>query len=282
MPKHLIAFLLAAFAILFASAAKSAEPAAVKTKSAKLIAPVKEKALSLSVDLYASSNRLDTATSGADRALNAELLFKYQLNEQSHVFIKQDFSYSNVGISNLEASNTALGSGLTIFKLSDQTSITPTLRVILPSNEEDRNKDGLKSAVAVKLALTTETTTLLPISYSFSTEALKNFHKFENNADLEANLSYRLRTIAALEISLSKNLTFSLAGLYDSGRTYQEALKTGFLLAQEASYSFTDTTAAFIAHENSGDARAANGTNSNIVIADKYSSIFSIGFRTKF
>lgn len=286
MSKHLIAFLLSLLAWLVASSARAqstnAYSASVSTKKVESLKTVKEKALTLAIDLSGTTDLEKTDSAESTRATTLGLGLNYKINQDYLLLLAQAISYSNNGSYAVEASNTVLAFSAKPIKLSEVTHLTPLVKALLPTNEDNREYDSFRGAAAASLTLVHKTYLGVPLTISLSEELLKNVHEFESNAGNKANLSYRARTVGSFAFELGDHLDLSLSASYDAGRTYQEALRTAFKASQELSYKFTKSTSTYLSHSNGGDALGANGTESQIKIADDRTSTVSLGFRTVF
>lgn len=281
--KHLIAFLLSAIAILFASASRAQSNAASVSAKQNQVSIEKQSALKLDLSLYASSDLEKEASTTVNRSTTLELNATYDLNKDYTLGLLQELSQALAGAQDLTASNTVLSISKSAYKFDNQLSLAPKFKVYLPTNEEDRDSDSLQGAMAASLSLIKKTQVAsLPTQLSLAAEALKNSHQFETTAASEANLSYRGRISAIAELNLSQKAKFILASYYQAGRTYQNALRSAFYLAQELDYEFSENFTGFLTHENGGDALRANGRSSNVSIIDDRASVVSLGFKTSY
>ncbi len=283
MSKHLIAFLLSLLAWLIASNVKAQSTGAtISTKKVDSLKAVKENPLSLSVDFSGTTDLEATESSESTRSTDLGLKANYQINKDNALSLSQAISYTNNGAYKVTAANTSIGAKFKTFKINEETSLTPSSKILLPTNEENREFDSFRGAAALALSLSYKTHLGAPVTFALSEEILKNVHEYESNAGNKANLSFRSRTAGALAFEFGQSVGLSLASTYDAGRTYQNALRTAFSVSQELSYKFTEKASTYISHSNGGDARGANGTDSQIKVADDRTSTISIGFRTIF
>lgn len=259
-----------------------ADVQAVESSSA-LVLPVENpiaepQKFSVEFDISADSNLRDS--SDPDHAATLSLFITPSFRISSIYKIK-----ANLGIEqklyadhSVVLTNTNLTLTRDPLKITDQHSLTLSATAVLPTNEIDRNEKtfhggtGLAAGLLNKFSVFKEEG-----SFGYTLSLLKNYHGSEQASDLSPNLSHRIRHTLAYTQNFMQNFSIEILGRYQTGWTYQNALRTAFFLSEKMAYAMNKSSELYISHTNEGDALRANGIDSNIRIYDSSLSAFYTG-----
>lgn len=235
------------------------------------------------VDLGSTSNLEKPESSAADQSSTADFTFVHSLNDDFTLQFNQSLTQTHSGLEKFAANNGSLSASFRKIPLDRDNQLGLSAKLILPINEEDREEKSFRGALAPRVTLTTKKSLAgKAVTLTSYVDVLKNSHKFERTNAGEANLNYRARVLASADVELNETFTASIAGYYQAGRTYQNALRTGYSFLQEISAKLGQDISVYTSHENGGNPLGANGTDLNIEIADARTSTVSLGLRTKF
>ncbi|MCB0350789.1 MAG: hypothetical protein KDD38_06375 [Bdellovibrionales bacterium] len=233
--------------------------------------------VSLESNLRESSDPEYAASSYLDIAASYKVFAKASISAQAAL---EQALYADQETS---ISNTILSLNRDPINIADNRKLNISTFTLLPTNEKDRIENSLRSAFGLTTGISQKFSLFnLPSTASYSLSYLQNFHEFERTNLRGPNLDNRVRHTLGLIQNLPGKVTLSLIGRYQTGWTYQGALKTSFLLSEELAFDFNKTGQVYVAHTNNGDALGANGVDSNISIYDKSNSAFSTGLRVQY
>jgi hypothetical protein len=146
-------------------------------------------------------------------------------------------------------------------------------RVILPVNEELRDRQGLRMGAAIDVTpvLTTDAIGWLGWSLSARTRLTKNFHEFTIATNGQSNIEYSLSERIDLGYAFNDVWSVSTTIIYSIARTYESNEKESFSWAQDISYAVNKLTTIGVGHTNEGGLLKPNG-DSNVQAFDENSS----------
>lgn len=263
----------------------SAPVSTVSTSSVPLpeVSTETDKPLSFTLDLSIDSNlrNENDPDYAASTTLGFEPAYKVTrlLTLAGQVALEQKL-YAN---QETQVSNTTLVLSRQPVHLSDKDLLSPSLFGILPTNEKDRNENTLRGGAGFGLSFLRSFSLLKrDTSLSYALSGLKNFHEYENNNLYGANLSHRVRHTLTFRHELSPKLSCEIVGRYQTGWTYQNALRTVFLISEQLSLKINETNSVYIGHINTGAALKANGVDSNIRFYDSSNSSYVAGMTVSY
>lgn len=237
-----------------------------------------ESAFSFLLELEGSSNLRQTTDPEYAATTTAFLSASYKFNNSISTTLRAGVEKKLYDLQESTLANTEVYLKFAPIALAEATSLNLSLVGLLPTNEVDRNDSKYRGATGGSIGLKQNYAILSKTgsaSYTFS--ALKNYHEFDRTITDEPNLSHRIRHIFAFEQELFSVISLELLGRYQTGWTYQNILKTAFLLSQKINFAITKDVAIYISHTNAGNALKANGVDSNIEAYDSSSSEFATG-----
>jgi hypothetical protein len=280
MFKHVLFFIIAVAAVAHAKAAEV--PVAASATVSKSILNIKEnneaaKKISATYDLSTSSNLKPSGSDEFEQEISFSLSPIYKVKENLNLSSSLALSHSLTGFRDTTVNNVPVTLKKTI-------EVTPALRngvsatAILPTNENSREIDSFNAAASLGVDVTQSTSiNKTPTSINALVSALKNSHSYTRTALGKANLSERVRFQLSLAAEVKPKVSLSLMGQYNAGRTYDQALRTSFVLQETLTLTTSKSTSIYLAHSNEGNALSANGTDSNINIYDKNNSTIAVG-----
>ena len=240
--------------------------------------------MSLALDLSQSSNQFAEDQAEAERSTDLEIVLSKKLQSGDKLAASVAVSHSNTGFEDTTVSNTTIAYSLKSQQIDRDNSYVYSGRVILPTNEAQREDASFQGGVSARAALTSKKQLAgKPLTVNTFIDGLKYAHQFATNADGEGNMDYRVRVYSGASVDVSEKVSVGLEGYYQAGQTTQGALKARFLLAQELAYTpKKDGATVYMAHSNDGNALGPNGEDSNIEAFDSTTSVFSAGVRASF
>jgi len=242
-----------------------------------------EKKFSMSIDLSYDSN-LRAQNDPAFQANSTLVLApRYHLFSKAALNARLDILQKHYANNETEVSNLSLAVARDPIKINATSDLKMSVSSLLPTNEIDRNDNSFLGALGTSLgAIRKHAIGGKSGSLDGAIAILKNFHEFEHTNLNDPNLSHRVRYILTLNQDLPSDLSFEVIGRYQTGWTYQNVLKTAFLLNEKLAWQVSPTTSLYISHSNDGDALAANGLDSNIKVYDERSSVWASGVEVSF
>lgn len=267
---------------LFAGAGALAEdqsaPTTVTTRVSDVNQITQSKNWGAVLQLSTSSNFKDPNSS--DISSDTVLMIRPQrkLNDNYSIAARTDIIHTNIGPQDTVMGNTQVLFIRNPFAIAEYTRLKLSAQGVLPTDERLRKDDTFQGALGFIAGVDRELRLFhrdLIVEYSFN--AIKNFHRFESNAENKDNLSYRLRNLVSAEFFIAKQFSVSTTAYYQAGRTYQNSLKTAFLLGEDLNYYANEHLTFTLSHSNEGSALAANGMDSNVQFYDQANSIFEAG-----
>jgi len=261
-----------------------ADRAQAQTSLTKAVAvDAAKKKFSLSTSIAVDSNL--RATSQADYSANLflSLIPAYQISQLLNLSARLDLEQKLYANDQTALSDMLINIRREALPINLNLDFIPQIFAVLPTNETNRNENsfqggaGFAGGIKYKKTLYNKAGS---IDASFS--ALKNLHEFERTNLLEANLSHRLRYTLTVIQEFSKKLSAEIIARYQTGWTYQNALRTSFLLTETIRLSIDESSSVYISHTNSGDALRPNGIDSNIRLYNAADSTWSTGIDIQF
>lgn len=253
-------------------------PTAVTTRVSDLNQITQKKNWGAVLQLSTSSNFKDPNSADVNSSTNLMIRPQVKFNEKYALAARTDITHTNIGAQDTQLGNTQVLLIRSPIEIADYTRLKLSAQGILPTDERLRKDDTFNGGVGLIAGVDREWLLLgrdFIVEYSFN--ALKNSHQYETNASNQANLSYRVRNTVTAEYFLMKKISFSTTVYYQAGRTYQNALRTGFFVGEDLSYYASEKLIFNLSHSNLGNALAANGMDTNIRLYDQASSTFEAG-----
>ena len=268
------AFVIFIFTLSGALAAVGSAPTSQITLDAET---PKAKKISVTVDIAAETNLRRTHDPDYAAKLNVLISPSYAFHKRLRLSADLAGTQNLYGVKNSELQNTTFSLTITPGATSRLLK-SASLLALLPTNEQARTQESLQGGAGLSLKAGVSPDLFkknLSIGYKIS--ALKYFHQYEESSNYTANVSYRIRHSASVGYSLSDRLSFELSGLYRTGWTYQNALRTDFETAESLLFEIGPTSTIYASHSTSGNALGANGTDSNISFFDAQNDTWSLG-----
>jgi hypothetical protein len=230
------------------------------------------------VELGLSSNLKTDASAEADRSTSIGLTLNKGISKNTSMSVIAGVEQSFVAEKKTAVNNTVVQINRNGIPLTNSLKLKTGISATLPTNQDDREKATLRGGTGASLSLEQKTSLFKkPATLNYGLGVLKNYHEYTRNSDLGSNLSHRIRYSATANIEATKNTSLSMSGYYQTGWTYDSALRTTFSIRETLSYMLNKNTEVSISHVNSANALEANGVDSNVSLYDENNSYVELG-----
>ena len=238
------------------------------------------KRLQIVVQAQAVSN-LYAGNSG-DRAANTRISLApgYKLGDKYRLSASASAIQQTSPVPKGTLSNTRLALTHVPIALSEDTIFIPVIGAVAPTNEDNRRLNSYNGGLLLE-GTTITNFNLFGMNFAGVTglALAKNFHTWDRTSTGAANIDYKADFYLGLEKSLTRKLTFLIDGDYIYANTYQNSLRTQFMIGQSITWEENKTWSFTIGHSNGGDALKANGTDYNIRVFDGNTSVVYANIR---
>lgn len=202
------------------------------------------------------------------------LAISYKISDLTSLTTKAVLSKDNVAQKNTTLSNTTLILNIKGYTFNDRLTSAHSITGVVPTSEQSQYQDRLQTALSISNGLTY----LIPaIRVDYRLGINRNFHELNVNANGKPNIEFTLTNSLALEVPVFGNLSFITSGAYKNARTYKNFDRSSFIFTAGLNYDVTDTFGVSAGMSNDGNARKANGVDSNIAVYDAKTSVISVG-----
>lgn len=249
---------------------------------------ISKKRLSVAIDASYESDLKKRNQVSHEANISVELIPSYKIGENWKASADVIFSKELAGAEKSEVSNALLSVAHNSINIEGGIFEVPSTYnfgafAYAPTNEEAREKDKYYGGTGVSLGLEMKPKNWGENSQlGYTISLLKNYHEYTRNVERTALLSHRLRHTVTYSQKIAKDLSLELLGRYQTGFTYQNALRTSFVLNEAIAYSIAKNTDVYVYHTNEGSALEADGITSNIDIYDRNHSVIGMGLRGEF
>lgn len=179
------------------------------------------------------------------------------------------------GEEKLSLRNAQLTARRTSISLSEELKFSPAATLILPLNEDARDRESLVLGIklAPRLLFDLDAWGLSPVSGHFQTSVTRNLHQFKTSTTGASNREWSWSNWLKFDFAIWRQLTLSTSAIYSYLWTYEGNQTGQFELSEEIAWDFSNWLSVAVGHSNSGNAVKANGLNSNIDVFDAENSI---------
>jgi hypothetical protein len=238
----------------------------------------KERKFSLALELGTESNLRDTSDTQYKATSSITITPSYKILPKATLSAIVGVEQKLYADTETAIINTTVSLSRDPIELKNGRSVNLAAFGLLPTNESDRNDatlqggTGLAAGITQNFNLAKKAATL-----NYTLSALKNYHEYERSNILDSNISHRARHIITYNQEITKAISLKVLSHYQTGWTYQNVLKTSFLISEELILALNRSASIYIGHSNNATALQANGVDSNIQIYDDRTSTFSAG-----
>lgn len=152
--------------------------------------------------------------------------------------------------------------------------VRPTLSLILPTNQEQRERDSLRGAL--RLTANAFYKTIKNAILTTGLTAQLNNHRFTISARQGANVQTLLQPFVVIGYVLGP-FQLSTYSAHSTAFTYRGGRRHRFLLDQSVSYIRSANLSFSLGHTNGGSVLTQDGLGSNVRLWDSRSSTFYLG-----
>jgi hypothetical protein len=232
-----------------------------------------EKKFGLTAILTTESNLEEESSKNDESSATLELLPSYRISSKLKVAALIAAEHDLNGLNETELLNTTLYLRRDAITINEDVALFLTAQALLPTEEKARQQSSLEGGVGGIIKVDYKFSSFKkPSTVSYSLNTFKYIHDFDRNTSREANISYRFRNIVTYDVDLSKKFSFSFAGYFQSGFTYDNVAKEVFYLEQGVSYTFDQKFSVALLHNTTGNAFEKNGKDWNVEAYDSRNS----------
>lgn len=225
------------------------------------------------------------ATNSQDKDAQAELTLapSYRITDSlklgASATVRQQLQFPN----DSELTNTRISLTHLPIQLTQDSILIAAGSAIAPTNEKDRKKNSFSGALTFEPLVLTNFTVLGQSFVALTGLNLrKNVHAWDRNAAGQANINYSAGYYLGFEKEILPKLSLTIDGEYKYARTYQNSMRTNFVLGQELSYQYEKDLMFALGHSNDGDALKANGTDYDVQVFDGNTSVIYANVRATY
>ena len=250
-------------------------PAATSTTTIAPVVKAQEpKKFSFDFSMESSSNTYETGALENYQDTGFLLMPGYQITPNQKLSVKAVIIQEHTGEKNTSLSNTEILLTLPKKEINEKTTLTSSVRAVIPTNKESIELDRLKGAAGASGRLSYK---IKEHSVAYGLGLTKNVHDYNINGNGVANISYRLNQSVSTNIVLPQKFSLDASMLYSIARTYQDVDKYSFEFSADLNYQASEQMSLNLGTTNGGSALKANGSDSNIALYDTKSSVIRAG-----
>ncbi len=226
--------------------------------------------LSMSLGLIYDSNLQQASASSNQQGIMTRLNPRYKLNDTytsiGSLGLSQRFTQEN----RTDLTNMALSVSRQPLALGRTADLRPTVSLILPTNQVQRDIDTLQAALRTTVSVFARTNT--PFILETGATLQLNSHQFSISRENGPNLQTRATPYLSLGWTFADKVQVLATQAYDSAWTYRGKQRTNFDFDQSVTYIGGRRWSMTVGHNNSGNLLTADGQHSNVALFDRRSS----------
>lgn len=239
--------------------------------------------ISLDIDVSLESNLRDTNDANYETSSYLDVTSSYKLFSKALIRANLALQQKLYSDKKTSITNTTITIARDPVQIADLRLLNISAFSILPTNEDDRLKNTFRGGLGLAAGLTQKYNVLRQPGYiNYSLSLLQNFHELERTNTNVANLENRIRHTTTLGQQITRDISMGFLAHYQTGKTYQRAFRSSFLITEEITYEVSKSGQIYLAHSNGDNALSANGLDSNISVYDEGTSTFSTGLRVNY
>lgn len=230
--------------------------------------------LSFNVGIDYNSNLQDTDTYQNRQSSTFIVSPRFRLNDTYTLVGFTGGSQSFTQETRSDMLNTAIGITRTPWAIGRIADLRPTLQLILPTNEVQRNDDSLRGAIQITGNAFIRTNTQFIVAVG--TQARLNNHQYSISALNGANIQTLVTPYVTLGWQFTPKWQLVTQSAYTMARTYRGTNRNLFGLDQSLTYIPSRKLSFTVGHNNQGSMLSRDGSSSNFRLFDTRTSVFYV------
>ncbi len=227
------------------------------------------------INLEKSSNQFDSKSGNQQSATNLTLAPSFNLTSNFNLGASSIITKQDTGAQDTTLSNTLLVLGYAGYKFSRDTQLAHSLRVALPTNEEQKKTDRFRGAFGFRNQISTK---FGGLDFIYKLTLSKNVHEFTRNADGVENIEYTLSHLIEPTYNFNDYFSIGYVASIRQSKTYSGSDRNMMSSDFDLYFNMNKNLQINFGISTDGSMYKANGTDSNVEFYNDNKSILKAGF----